>query len=58
MKLWTPDRTDRLTKLWALGWTASQIADALGYGLTRNAVIGKAHRLGLPSRATPVKGPK
>ena len=43
-----------LTKMWAKGATASQIADELG-GVSRNAVIGKAHRLGLKARPSPVK---
>ncbi|WP_260484358.1 GcrA family cell cycle regulator [Sphingomicrobium flavum] len=51
---WTEERIDRLKKLWAAGNTASQIAEELG-GVSRNAVIGKAHRLGLASRPSPVK---
>lgn len=47
---WTDDRVGRLTKLWADGLSASQIAADLG-GVTRNAVIGKVHRLGLSGRA-------
>ncbi len=46
---WTDDRVARLTKLWAEGLSASQIAADLG-GVTRNAVIGKVHRLGLSGR--------
>ena len=49
---WTEDRVSRLTKLWADGLSASQIAADLG-GVTRNAVIGKVHRLGLSGRAKP-----
>ena len=49
---WTEDRVEILTKLWAEGLSASQIAKKLG-GVTRNAVIGKVHRLGLSGRATP-----
>lgn len=49
---WTEDRVDVLKKLWAEGHSASQIAKQLG-GVTRNAVIGKVHRLGLSGRATP-----
>lgn len=48
---WTDDRVELLTKLWAEGLSASQIAGRLG-GVTRNAVIGKVHRLGLSGRAT------
>jgi len=49
---WTEDRVKVLKKLWAEGHSASQIAKELG-GVTRNAVIGKVHRLGLSGRATP-----
>ena len=51
---WTDERIDRLKTMWENGLTASQIADDLG-GVSRNAVIGKAHRLGLKSRPSPVK---
>lgn len=51
---WTDERIDRLKELWSKGVTASQIAEELG-GVSRNAVIGKAHRLGLQSRPSPVK---
>lgn len=51
---WTEERIATLTKMWESGSTASQIADKLG-GVSRNAVIGKAHRLGLKSRPSPVK---
>ena len=51
---WTEERIAKLTKMWEGGATASQIADELG-GVSRNAVIGKAHRLGLKSRPSPVK---
>ncbi len=51
---WTDERIDRLKALWTEGNTASQIAEALG-GVSRNAVIGKAHRLGLEARPSPVK---
>ena len=50
MQTWTDDRVERLKKLWADGLSASQIAGELG-GITRNAVIGKVHRLGLSGRA-------
>ena len=49
---WTDDRVELLTKLWADGLSASQIAAELG-GVTRNAVIGKVHRLKLSGRAKP-----
>src|SRR5256885_1832006 len=51
---WTEERIERLKKMWHDGATASQIADDLG-GVSRNAVIGKAHRLGLEQRPSPVK---
>ena len=51
---WTDERIERLKELWTRGMTASHIADELG-GVSRNAVIGKAHRLGLQSRPSPVK---
>ena len=49
---WTDERVELLKKLWLEGLSASQIAKQLG-GVTRNAVIGKVHRLGLSGRATP-----
>ena len=49
---WTEERVEQLKKLWTEGHSASQIANQLG-GVTRNAVIGKVHRLGLSGRATP-----
>jgi len=51
---WTDERIDSLKNMWEKGLTASQIAEELG-GVSRNAVIGKAHRLGLKSRPSPVK---
>jgi GcrA cell cycle regulator len=51
---WTDERIEHLKTMWERGMTASQIADELG-GVSRNAVIGKAHRLGLQSRPSPVK---
>ncbi|ODT89075.1 GcrA family cell cycle regulator [Phenylobacterium sp. SCN 70-31] len=47
---WTDDRVETLRKLWKDGASASQIARDLGAGITRNAVIGKIHRLGLSGR--------
>ena len=47
---WTEEREQRLRELWEKGYTASQIAEMLGGGTTRNAVIGKAHRLKLAAR--------
>lgn len=51
---WTDERINQLKTMWEQGKTASQIAEELG-GVSRNAVIGKAHRLGLQSRPSPVK---
>jgi GcrA cell cycle regulator len=50
--IWTDERVELLKKLWAEGLSASQIARELG-GVTRNAVIGKVHRLQLSGRAKP-----
>lgn len=50
---WTEERVELLKKFWNEGLSASQIAGRLGHGVTRNAVIGKVHRLGLSGRVTP-----
>jgi len=47
---WTDERVEQLKKLWLDGKSASQIAGELANGITRNAVIGKVHRLGLSGR--------
>ena len=52
---WTDERIALLKQYWESGSSASQIADRLGEGLSRNAVIGKAHRLGLSARPSPLK---
>ena len=49
---WTDERVETLKRMWADGQSASQIAKELG-GVTRNAVIGKVHRLGLSNRGGP-----
>jgi GcrA cell cycle regulator len=54
MMSWTEERIQTLKTMWEAGQTASQIAEALG-GVSRNAVIGKAHRLELQARPSPVK---
>lgn len=55
---WTPERVDSLVRLWSDGLSARQIAEKLG-GVTRNAVIGKAHRLNLQRGApTPEPAPE
>ena len=46
---WTEEKVNKLKELWGKGQTASQIAEILG-GVSRNAVIGKAHRLNLSSK--------
>ena len=51
---WTDDRVAILKKLWGEGKTAAEIAKELG-GVTRNAVIGKAHRLNLSNRVSPIQ---
>lgn len=53
---WTYERIELLRKLWLDGLSASQIAGILGGGLSRNAVIGKVHRLKLGGRAKPPAG--
>jgi GcrA cell cycle regulator len=52
---WTDERIALLKKLWGEGKSAAEIAKALGGGLTRNAVIGKAHRLKLSNRVSPIQ---
>lgn len=54
---WTDERVELLKKMWGEGQSASQIAKELG-GVTRNAVIGKVHRLGLSNRSTTTASPK
>ena len=51
---WTEERVETLKTMWTEGKSASQIAKELG-GVTRNAVIGKVHRLGLSNRSQPAK---
>jgi GcrA cell cycle regulator len=57
MSDWTPARVAMLTGMWNEGKSGKEIADRLGY-VTRNAVIGKAHRLGLKGVARPEPKPK
>lgn len=52
---WSDDRVAILKRLWGEGKTAAEIAKELGEGVTRNAVIGKAHRLKLSSRMSPIQ---
>ena len=52
---WTPARDAVLRQMWNAGHPAREIAEAIGAGLSRNAVIGRARRLGLERRGNPVK---
>ena len=54
--VWTDERLEELKKLWAQGLSISQIGEALG--VSRNAIAGKAHRVGLPKRPSPISKPK
>ena len=54
--VWTDERLEELEKLWAKGLSISQIGEALG--VSRNAIAGKAHRMGLPKRPSPISKPK
>ena len=54
--VWTDERFEELKKLWAQGLSISQIGEALG--VSRNAIAGKAHRMGLPKRPSPISKPK
>jgi GcrA cell cycle regulator len=53
IQTWTTERVELLKQMWADGLSASNIAGRLGAGISRNAVIGKVHRLGLSGRASP-----
>lgn len=55
---WNDERTALLEKMWTEGKSAAEIAKELGDGVTRNAVIGKAHRMGLSGRPSPIKKTK
>lgn len=54
--VWTDDRIAKLKKLWAEGLTTGEIGKRLG--VSKNAVVGKAHRLGLKSRPSPIRRTK
>lgn len=54
--VWNDDTIERLKKLWAEGLTTGEIGKELG--VSKNAVVGKAHRLGLKGRPSPIKRPK
>lgn len=55
---WNDERVNLLKSMWGAGKTAAEIAQQLGGGITRNAVIGKAHRLGLSGRISPISTKK
>src|SRR5512136_1031948 len=55
---WSDERVELLRKLWSDGLSAAQVAAELGAGVTRNAVIGKIHRLGLAERGKPANAPR
>lgn len=54
--VWTDERLEEIKKLWAQGLSISQIGEALG--VSRNAIAGKAHRMGLPKRPSPISNKK
>ena len=54
--VWNDERLESLKKLWSEGLSISQIGEALG--VSRNSIAGKAHRLGLPKRPSPISRPK
>lgn len=56
MAKWTPERVEILTSMWIDGCTGQEIGNVLG--LTRDAVLGRVRRLGLPSRPKPIFAPK
>ena len=54
--VWTDERLAELKKLWSEGLSISQIGEALG--VSRNSIAGKAHRMGLPKRPSPITAPR
>lgn len=50
---WSPERVAELTRLWNAGWSTAEIGRSLG--ISKNAVVGKAHRMRLSSRPSPIK---
>ena len=52
VSVWNEERLGQLTKLWGQGLSITQIG--LKLGVTRNAVVGKVHRMGLPKRQSPI----
>ncbi len=55
MMVWIDEKVDLLKSLWKQGKSASEIAGIIGDDISRNAIIGKAHRLGLAGRPSPIK---
>lgn len=53
MSTWTPERIAEVTRLWDEGLTTAEIGKIVG--VSKNAVVGKAHRLGLPARPSPIR---
>ncbi|MBT7292761.1 MAG: GcrA cell cycle regulator, partial [Rhodospirillaceae bacterium] len=53
MSTWTPERIAEITRLWGEGLTTAEIGKVVG--VSKNAVVGKAHRLGLPARPSPIR---
>ncbi len=53
MSTWTPERIAEITRLWDEGLTTAEIGKMVG--VSKNAVVGKAHRLGLPARPSPIR---
>ena len=53
MTAWTPERVETVTRLWNEGLTTAEIGRAVG--MSKNAVVGKAHRLQLPPRPSPIR---
>lgn len=55
--LWSPDRDALLARLWSEGMTAAKIAEAIGMP-SKNSIVGRAHRLKLPKRPSPIRRDK
>ena len=53
MSTWTPERIAEITRLWDEGLTTAEIGKMVG--VSKNSVVGKAHRLGLPARPSPIR---
>ncbi len=53
--VWTNERTNTLISMWARGYTAQEIVDTIGSAVTRSSVLGKVHRLQLPTRSVEIR---